>query len=345
MNSKNKYIALWLFASAFMVFCMAVIGAITRLTESGLSIVEWRPLIGALPPLNDIEWQRVFTLYQETPEYSAKNFGMELSEFKNIFFWEWFHRLWGRLIGVVYALPFFGFLLAGKISKENFWPLFGLLLLGGCQGLMGWYMVQSGLVDRPSVSHFRLAAHLGLAFLIFGFLVRAGLGYARPDASMLLGPQHKKLLIHQWVALICFSVTFIWGAFVAGLDAGMIYNEFPLMGGQILPPDLWHLPIWWQNFLSNQAGVQFAHRVLAMTTGAVIIALWYRSSHSRFSPVIKQLSWVMFIVVLCQIALGILTLLSQVNIILAAAHQAGALVLLFCLIWHGYELKKATESF
>lgn len=341
ISKTDKQIAVWLFFSALMVFAMAVIGAITRLTESGLSMVEWRPFIGAIPPLHETEWQRVFDLYRNTPEYINKNFGMTLDEFKTIFFWEWFHRLWGRMIGLVYAVPFFFFLITKKISREKFMPLFGLLLLGASQGVMGWYMVQSGLVDRPSVSHYRLAAHLGLAFVIFGFLVRLGLSYARPQASMLLDPAHQNLRRHSWGAIVLFCLTFLWGAFVAGLDAGLIYNEFPLMGGKILPSDLWHLPIWWQNFLDNQAGVQFAHRVLAMGTGVVVIALWYRTSHARFSPLIKNLSWGLFVVVLCQIALGILTLLSQVNITLAALHQAGALVLLFVLIWHDYELKKA----
>lgn len=343
MNSKNKALALWLLVCAAMVFAMALIGAITRLTESGLSMVEWRPLIGTLPPLDELEWQRVFDLYRETPEYQNKNFGMELVEFKNIFFWEWFHRLWGRMIGMVYALPFFGFLIAKKIDRQKFWPLFGLLILGGCQGLMGWYMVQSGLVDRPSVSHYRLAAHLGLAFIIFGLLWRQALQFINPDASMILEPTDKKYYTYTWVPLFLFSITFLWGAFVAGLDAGMIYNEFPLMGGRWIPSDMWHLPIWWQNFLDNHAGVQFTHRVLAMITGMAVIVSWYKTSALWFSTTIRRLSWAMLGVVLIQISLGILTLLSQVNIVLATLHQGGALVLLAILIWHQFELKKALQ--
>jgi len=181
----DKQISNWLFFTAFMVFCMAVIGAVTRLTESGLSMVEWRPLIGTLPPLSEAEWMRVFELYRETPEYKAKNAGMTLDEFKNIFFWEWFHRLWGRLIGVVYALPLFYFWVKKQIPQRYGWKLLIGLLLGGSQAVMGWYMVESGLVDRPAVSHFRLAAHLSLAALIFGYLL--------------------------------IAITILWGAFVAGL--------------------------------------------------------------------------------------------------------------------------------
>ncbi len=340
MNSTNKSIALWLFTSAFMVFAMAVIGAITRLTESGLSMVEWRPLIGAIPPLSEVEWQRVFNLYRQTPEYIHKNAGMTLDEFKYIFFWEWFHRLWGRLIGLVYAVPFFYFVIRRRISKQQFWPLFRLLILGGLQGVMGWYMVMSGLVDRPSVSHFRLAAHLSLAFLIFALLVRLGLQYLYPTAPA--GFNRPVRRIHMWQAgaMISFALTFVWGAFVAGMDAGLIYNEFPLMGGRWVPSDLWYYPVWWQNLINNQAGVQFVHRVLAMITGVVVAILWLQTSAKDFSPIIQRLAWALFVTVLCQIALGILTLLSGVNIILATAHQAGALILLFFLVWHGFELKK-----
>ncbi len=345
MDSSNKPKATWLFFTAFMVFAMAVIGAITRLTESGLSMVEWRPLIGALPPLNGDEWQRVFDLYRQTPEYIHKNAGMDLAEFKQIFFWEWFHRLWGRLIGLIYAVPFFYFLFTKHIHRQNFWPFFGLLILGGMQGVMGWYMVQSGLIDRPSVSHFRLAAHLGLAFLIFGFLVRLGFSYARLNFNQNIpNSEYSILRYHHFALLLLFTITFVWGAFVAGLDAGMIYNEFPLMGGHLIPSEMWYFSPWWQNLWNNHASVQFMHRILAMVTGLAVLLFWYRTSSKKFPPIIRKLSWGMLVMVLCQIALGILTLLTQVHIALAALHQAGALILLLIIIWHGFEIKKAYSA-
>ena len=230
-----RYISNWLFFTAFMVFSMAIIGAITRLTESGLSMVEWRPLIGALPPLSEAEWQRVFDLYRETPEYQKKNFGMDIDEFKTIFFWEWFHRLWGRMIGVVYALPLFYFWLRKQIPDGYKLKLFLGLILGGMQGVMGWYMVESGLIDRPSVSHFRLAAHLSLAFIIFGYLLWVAFDLREIRASE---KTTFCLRRHGWTSLVLLAITIIWGAYVAGLDAGMVYNTWPLMGTQLIPHEL-----------------------------------------------------------------------------------------------------------
>ncbi|MCB9981214.1 MAG: COX15/CtaA family protein [Rhodospirillales bacterium] len=317
----NKLIAVWLYSCAFMVFAMIIIGAITRLSESGLSMVEWRPLMGALPPLNDAEWERVFTLYQESPEYEKKNTWMEIDDFKAIFFWEWFHRLWGRAIGLVFALPFVFFWLRRMIPLGYHLKLLGLLALGGAQGFMGWYMVKSGLVDQPAVSHYRLASHLGLAFIIFSCLLWVGLSLTlktRRHAS-------RALNIHSWITLAFIAITVLWGAFTAGLDAGLIYNEtFPKMGGGWIPPDFWKYDTLLPNILENHSGVQFIHRWLAILTVGMILSLWIHAIAKKQGFRTLHAAAIMALLQLC---LGIATLLSGVHLHVATAHQAGAVIL------------------
>lgn len=322
-TNAHPAIVRWLYACAGLVFVMVIVGAITRLTESGLSIAEWKPLIGAIPPLNDAEWTRVFDLYRETPEFQKKNFWMGIEDFKNIFFWEWAHRFLGRVIGLAYGLPLLWFWIKGMIPQRHKLPLLGLLILGGAQGFMGWFMVQSGLVDIPAVSHYRLAAHLSLAFLIFCGLVWYGLslGAAKRTPS-------QALFRHTCGVFALVAVTILWGAFTAGLDAGLIYNEYPLMGGSFAPPDLWFRDPAWINFFENHAGVQFAHRWLAAITVLAMLSLWLHAWRKNMTFPAVQLLAVMAIV---QLGLGIATLLSGVNIILAASHQAGAMVILLLL--------------
>jgi cytochrome c oxidase assembly protein subunit 15 len=291
-----------------MVFAMAVIGAITRLTESGLSMVEWRPLIGWIPPLSEAEWQRVYKLYQQSPEFIHKHNWMSLADFKNIYFWEWFHRLWGRLIGVVYALPLAFFWLQKRLPAKTKPKLLFILFLGLMQGLMGWYMVMSGLVDIPRVSHFRLAAHLMLALLIFACLYWTALEVRQLEKKQT--PCSKKLGL---AALFLLVLTILWGAFVAGLDAGLIYNSFPLMGGKFLPPENFYF----QALMNEQAWVQFVHRWLAVSAGVLLCVY-----------ALKTKEHALLAIIIIQISLGISTLVSQVYIPLAALHQAGAIILL-----------------
>ena len=313
--APHKPIINWLYLSAFMVFAMAVIGAVTRLTGSGLSMVEWRPLIGTLPPLNAEEWARVFTLYQQSPEYQKVNAGMSIDEFKSIFFWEWFHRLWGRLIGLVYALPLLYFWVRNKIPEGYKLKLIIGLLLGASQGLMGWYMVKSGLVDRPSVSHFRLAAHLGLAAVIFCYLL--WLAFSIRNASK--GVVTFCLKRHGWIAFGFTFITLIWGAFVAGLDAGLVYNSWPMMGPHWVPPELTSA----FSILTDPVSVQFFHRWIAIATAFVVVTF-----------AIRIKSFPLAGTVLLQVGLGISTLITQVWIPLAAMHQAGAFILLGTLIYY-----------
>ncbi len=309
-------IARWLYLCCFMIFMMAVIGAITRLTESGLSITEWKPVSGAMPPLDEAAWQHEFDLYRQSPEFAARHFWMELEDFKKIFFWEWLHRLWGRTIGLVYALPLLWFWAQKKIPAGYGWPFLGLLALGGLQGFVGWFMVKSGLSDRPDVSHFRLATHLGLALFIYGCTLWLALGLS-PSHPVTARNHGKFLRAHGWTALLMLGVTIVWGAFVAGLDAGMIYNTFPKMNAGWMPEE----PFSGLAPAVAPAWVQFTHRWLATATGLIILAYAARTR-----------SWALAGMVVVQIGLGISTLVSQVWLPLAAAHQAGAIVLLSLLI-------------
>lgn len=328
-GKKLKALYLWLLFCCGAVFCMIIIGAITRLTGSGLSMVEWKPLMGALPPMSEAEWQRVFSLYQDSPEYKKVNFWMELSDFKQIFFWEWFHRLFGRLIGIFYALPFLVFWFLGYIPKEYRLKLLGLFFLGGAQGLMGWYMVKSGLVDNPAVSHFRLAAHLSLALVIYGVMFWLALTFKNMSATI-HGKANQSVFRFGCVAMIFLIVTILWGAFTAGLDAGLVYNDsFPMMGGRWIPEEVFmHDPLW-VSFIEDHAGVQFIHRWLAMSTMVVVISYtFFAMRRGYLQKCFIALGFFVFI----QVGLGVATLLSGVSLHPAVAHQGGAVILLSLLI-------------
>lgn len=326
---QNRPLAVWLFISAAAVFAMAIIGAITRLTESGLSIVEWKPVMGALPPINDADWLNEFDLYKQSPQYIKVNHGMSLAEFKNIYFWEWFHRLWGRIIGLIYAVPLVYF---WQQIPRDWRPRFLIVLfLGGCQGAMGWYMVKSGLVDEPAVSHYRLAAHLMLAFLIYACLVRLGLCFWSPETPA-DSPYAAKLqrLARGTTALAV--LTMIWGAFTAGLDAGMVYNTFPKMDDHWLPPEIFtHTPMW-RSFIEDPAVVQFTHRLLALLTFCKVFVIFYTILRYKIDGKVRRVALLLVAALGLQIVLGVTTLLTQTNLTLATLHQGGALVLLTALM-------------
>ena len=323
----DRKIALWLFTCCAMILLMTVIGAITRLTESGLSITEWNVVMGWLPPLGEDAWALEFSKYKASPEFEIKHFWMQVDDFKQIFFWEWLHRLWGRLIGLAFLIPLIVFAIRKQLPKSIRPHLALLFLLGLAQGYMGWYMVQSGLVDRPSVSHFRLAAHLSLALIIYSILLWAGLRLwtQRSPAANADAPKTRCVLVaHGLAALACVAVTIVWGAFVAGLDAGLIYNEFPFMGANLVPPEMWAQTPKILNLVENHASVQFVHRWLGITTGLMALAyawIGFRQTRQRIFLIVG--AWV-----LVQIGLGITTLLSQVWIPVAVLHQFGAVVLL-----------------
>ncbi|MDP9196253.1 MAG: COX15/CtaA family protein, partial [Pseudomonadota bacterium] len=322
---------------AVMVLLMAIIGAMTRLTGSGLSMVEWRPYTGMLPPLDHAEWERVFALYRNTPEFRLKNMHMDLAGFQQIFFLEWLHRLWGQLASLVYAVPFLWFMTRCRIpGRLKLW-LAALLALGGLQGLMGWYMVKSGLADRPDVSHFRLAAHLLLALALFAGLVWTAMD-VRPGAPALPASPPKAPLPrrHGWLCLGLVVLTIAWGAFVAGLDAGFAWNTFPLMGGHWLAPEALA-----GNILENRAMVQFTHRWLAILAALVTLAWAWRVSAI---PALRPAAIVLKTAVLVQVALGISTLIMAVPVSLATAHQAGAFIVVAMLVrtLHGLQTVSLT---
>jgi cytochrome c oxidase assembly protein subunit 15 len=336
----HRAVGLWLAASALMVFAMMVIGAITRLTESGLSMVEWRPLIGTLPPFTEAEWQRVFALYKETSQYQLMNRGMGLAEFREIFFWEWLHRLWGRLIGLVFALPFLWFLIRGRLPAgyaKHGWILLGL---GALQGVIGWWMVKSGFVDRTEVSQYRLAVHLGLAFFILGYLVWLALGLLWPvETGRAPAPRGYRRLGAWCHAVVFFTV--ISGAIVAGSRAGFLYNEWPTMGGGFVPGNFWDATLGWRNLFENHVVVQFDHRMMAYLTLAVVAAFWIGDRlHGR----VRLAAHGLMAGVLLQLVLGVATLLTVVWLPLGVLHQAGAAIV-FCLtLWALKELRGRPET-
>ncbi len=339
-KTNNKKIGIWLLSVALMVMVMTMIGAITRLTESGLSITEWNVVSGTLPPLSDQAWTAEFEKYKLTPEFQQKHFWMTVDDFKKIFFWEWVHRFWGRMIGLAYALPLIVFWSKGFIAKADRPKFLGLLLLGGAQGFMGWFMVKSGLSDQPSVSHYRLAAHLFLALVLYSCLFLQGMAFIRRDKPPLALPvASKALFCHGLLSLFLVALTILWGAFVAGLDAGLIYNTFPNMGAGLVPPDMWpHYPFW-LNLFENHASVQFVHRWLAVTTGAVVIA--YAAHGLKFDA--KHFGFI-GIWVLVQIGLGIGTLLMfgknpEAATHIAATHQFGAVILLTITLLSLYRIR------
>ena len=320
-------VAAWLFVCCALVFAMVVVGGVTRLTHSGLSITEWQPIVGTLPPLSDAQWQEAFAKYQRTPEYQQVNKGMALAEFKGIFWWEYFHRLLGRAIGVVFLLPLLWFAARRRIPRDYAWKLAGIFVLGGLQGAMGWYMVQSGLVDDPRVSQFRLTAHLGLAFVIFAAMLWVGLSLAYPKRAVLDSPPQQRVRRFAVATVALVFVMVLTGGFVAGIRAGFAYNTFPLMNGAIVPPEIFMLEPWWKNFFWNMATVQFDHRLVAWALAFLVPALWWKLRTTAGLPSRARSGGNLLLALLAaQTALGIATLLLVVPLPLAAAHQAGAVL-------------------
>jgi heme a synthase len=314
-------VALWLLACCALVFAIVVVGGITRLTHSGLSIVEWQPIVGAVPPLDDAAWRETFRKYQETPEFRQINPGMDLAGFKSIFWWEYAHRLLGRLIGAAFFLPLLWFAIRRKIGRALAWKLAVIFVLGGLQGAMGWYMVQSGLVDDPRVSQYRLAAHLAMALLIYAAMLWIALDLLSQRTTE---PISRGLRRFAFALAILMFVQAISGALVAGIHAGLAYNTFPLMNGHFLPPGMFVLDPWYLNLFGNIATVQFDHRLIAWLLAVLVPWYWLRTRN--VAPRARLGASLLLIALALQIALGIATLLAVVPVPLAAAHQAGALL-------------------
>jgi cytochrome c oxidase assembly protein subunit 15 len=316
---------MWLLGCCAMIFAMVVIGGITRLTLSGLSITEWQPVTGILPPLSGAGWAALFEKYRQIPQYRLLHAGMSLADFQTIYWWEYVHRLWGRLIGVIYAAPFLYF----RLPRRLLGPLGGILLLGAAQGALGWYMVESGLADRVDVSQYRLVAHLALALAIYGLTlwIALDLMLERPRAGV---ASVWRRSAETMIALV--ALTIVAGGFVAGLHAGLTYNTFPLMDGSFVPAGYDQLQPFPRNWFENVAAVQFDHRVLAMTTAAAAALLWLAGRRAPLPRSARLALHALLVTAALQFALGVSTLLLVVPIPLAAAHQAGAVLLLTAAI-------------
>ena len=333
----DRLVALWLFACAAMILVMVVIGGVTRLTESGLSITQWRPLTGVVPPLSQADWEESFALYRQIPEYRLLNPGMSLAEYKAIYWWEFIHRLWGRLIGIAFAVPLAIFLLRRRIGR-GLAPWLGLLLgLGAAQGALGWYMVASGLSERTDVSQYRLAGHFALAVALFAAVLWTALRLVRPAPA----DAHEGARLRPWLigTLGLLGVTMIAGAFVAGLDAGFVYNTFPLMGERLVPSDYSSGGSFWANAFENPSAAQLHHRLLAVASLGAIVVLWVASLKIRLTPAARAALGAFALTGVAQLGLGVLTLLLVVPVPLAAMHQAGAMVLLGLGLWTLLELR------
>ena len=323
-DSRQGAVATWLAVCAAMVLAMTMLGGATRLTHSGLSIVEWQPIVGTLPPLTDADWNTTFEKYQQTPEYKLVNNGMSLDAFKGIFWWEYFHRLLGRTIGFVFLLPLLYFWWRGALTRSLARVLLGLFILGGLQGFMGWYMVSSGLVDEPAVSPFRLTAHLLLAFAIFGGMWWTALSLWHPRASHTTTAGVRRL---SWITTVLVLYMAATGGFVAGIHAGLSNNTFPLMSGYVVPPEILMMEPWWKNFFYNMATVQFDHRLGGWTLAVLVPVLVWKIRASAADGRTRRAALLLIAMLTVQITLGITTLLWFVPVPLAVLHQGGAVLL------------------
>lgn len=324
-EEKCAPIRAWLWSIAAMTLAVLIVGGITRLTQSGLSIVDWKPLMGVVPPLNEAQWIERFEQYRQYPEYQLLRRGMSLDEFKFIFFWEYFHRLLARGIGVVFLVPFVAFWVRGWFTRPLLHRALVLFALGGAQGVMGWLMVQSGLVDRPSVSHFRLAAHLSLAFLIFGYAV--WLARELVATRVVLAANERRLMLRLLMAVGgVLALQVVWGAFVAGLRAGKYYPTFPLMGGRLVAPEL-ALATLSHDVFVHPTVVQWLHRVLGTVLLLLSVALLVQVRRHVSDVVSRWYATGFTTLVVVQYALGVLTLLFLVPVSLGVIHQGTAMIL------------------
>jgi heme a synthase len=339
-TTRSAGVATWLWSVAALVFAMIVVGGATRLTDSGLSITEWKPIMGAIPPLSDAHWLEAFEKYKQIPEYQLVNKGMSLSDFKVIFWWEWAHRFLGRIIGLVFALPLLAFWISGRIRHGLMPKLLGVLALGGLQGVFGWYMVSSGLADRVDVSQYRLALHLTTAFAILGCLVwlardeGASFALATGEAA----DRWIKACAAALVGLTLLQV--VLGAFVAGLKAGLIYNTWPDMNGQFVPSDYWIDPAH-LSFFESHAAVQFNHRITAYLLGIAAVLHVWQVMRRPLDQHIRSSAFVLGAAVAVQMAIGIWTLLAHVPLPLGLLHQGGGAIVLAIAVWHWHAAVRA----
>ena len=324
MNSTksniNNQITMWLFSISLMIMIMILIGGLTRLTESGLSMTEWRPFLGIFPPMSEKEWNRIFELYKLSPEFKYINAWMTISDFKVIFFWEYFHRVWGRLIGIMFLFPFLYFLINKNFNSELFFKTSFLLFLICLQGLIGWWMVKSGLSEIPSVSQYRLSVHLSMAFIILGITFWTSLD--------LFEGKPQSISLFDFLPLFFICLTIIAGTFVSGMDAGLVYNTFPYMGEAIVPIEYGSLGM--IDPFENPVSAQFHHRLLAILT--LVIIILYSINYILKNPINPRIT-LLLVAILCQFIIGIFTLIYSVPIVLGVIHQFGGVLLFLSSLW------------
>ena len=326
MKKDNKKVIYWLLTGCLLIFIMVVVGGITRLTHSGLSISSYKLISGTIPPMNDAEWTEAFDLYKQYPEYQKLNNHFNLEDFKDIYFWEWLHRVIGRFIGLVFFLPFLYFLITKQLTKSTIKKAVILLIMGGFQGFLGWYMVKSGLVDNPDVSHFRLSAHLTTAFLTFAYTFWVALDLKFPCRKTVNTSFRNFIRL----GLVVLLLQIIYGAFVAGLDAGFIHNHWPLMNeGKFMHETVYieQNPLY-KNFIEGKSGVQFVHRMLAYLVAFLLVSIWYKARKMETTKLQNYAVTGLLIMVGVQFLLGVLTLIFHVPVWLGVAHQVGAFFLL-----------------
>lgn len=332
-QENDKLIARWLLTCAVVIFGMILLGGVTRLTDSGLSMVEWRPLMGIIPPLSQQDWQALFIKYQQFPEYQKLNLGMTLGEFKVIFMYEYLHRVLGRIIGLLFFIPFVYFYFTRRISPQLLPKLLLMLFLGGCQGLMGWYMVKSGLVDIPHVSQYRLTAHLGLAIVIYGFIVWTALSLINKTDNQPAGLGRLACILSGLIFLMILT-----GGLVAGTRAGYAYSTWPLMGDSFIPAGLYSMSPVWLSAFEDITTIQFNHRIFAYIIAALVVGFSLVALRKNISTSARNGIYIMLFLLLVQITLGISTLIFHVPVAIAAAHQIGAVALLTATLFVSHSL-------
>ena len=338
MKKDNKKVIYWLLTGCILIFIMVVVGGITRLTHSGLSISNYKLISGTIPPMNAVEWQEAFDLYKQYPEYQKLNNQFTLEDFKDIYFWEWLHRVIGRFIGLVFLIPFLYFLITKQLSKSTLKKAIVLLCLGSFQGFLGWYMVKSGLVDNPDVSHYRLAAHLTTAFITFAYTFWVALDLMFPDKKA-INNAFRNLI--RW-GLFIVIVQIIYGAFVAGLDAGFMHNHWPMMSeGKFMHETVYteQTPTY-KNFIEGKSGVQFVHRILAFVVVGFILAIYFKSKKLALTNYQSKGLNLLVIILGFQFLLGVFTILLQVPVWLGVAHQVGAFFLLSAMTFTLHRFSK-----
>ena len=343
-KKHDKQVAAWLFFVAAVIFFMIILGGTTRVTHSGLSMVDWNPIMGVVPPISETDWQQTFQRYQQFPEYQKVNKGMTLTDFKSIFYFEYLHRLLGRLIGLMFLLPFLFFWFRGAIRKTMLPTMMILFVMGGLQGLLGWYMVKSGLVNNPQVSQYRLTAHLMAAVMLYGYILWVAFGLLKKSPDRIINSATKKLYNYSKGLIALILVMIASGGFVAGTKAGFAYNTFPLMAGKFIPDGLYSIQPFWLNWFENITTIQFNHRLIAYILVLLVPLFCFSVRRLGITQRARTAAHFLLAILIIQISLGVATILLNVPVVIAVSHQAGAILLFSILLYITQEIKPEAKG-